>query len=267
MADEERSAIEQPPVAAYFSRLADSYGDGEYYGRRRAAGIVAISPEIVRARTILDLGCGNGAYLQDLVRVGKDAKVTGADLTIDMLSAARRRVGDRANFVKADATALPFKDRSWDLIFCSHVLQFVTDLPGCISGIARCLCAGGAFVTSLEDGALQKTLAAIMAPDELARSIASISRAARARRRNRPGDDVYLGAFASAGLVAEMRTAPFSVTGLDIEEWLRVRWMPVTSESGRAEMEQMLARFRDDKRVAELKLDYTERLLVGRKPA
>src|ERR1700674_4104675 len=109
MDDNDQSAqqsVPRAPIAAYFGRLAKSYGEGEYFGRRRAAAIAAIAGEIGRAGTILDLGCGNGAYLRDLTAIDTRAKLAGADLSIDMLSEARRRVGARANFIQADATAL-----------------------------------------------------------------------------------------------------------------------------------------------------------------
>ncbi len=54
-------------IAEYFGRLADTYGDGAYYGNRRSAVIDAIAGEIANARDVLDVGCGNGAYLTKFV--------------------------------------------------------------------------------------------------------------------------------------------------------------------------------------------------------
>jgi ubiquinone/menaquinone biosynthesis C-methylase UbiE len=266
MPDQAQAAAEGS-VAGYFSRLADTYGDGEYYGKRRAAAIVALTPEIERARHILDLGCGNGAYLQDLVRIGKDAIAVGADLTFDMLSAARRRVGARACYARADATALPFKAAAWDLVFCSHVLQFVTDIDRCVAGIVRCLRPGGVFVTTLEDSALRKALGSILNPEQWEEFRRAVFRAARARRGDRPRDEIYRAAFESAGLATELRSAPFSITGPDIEEFVRVRWMPVASDSGRADMERILAQLKNEERFRTLAVSDHERLLLGRKPA
>src|SRR5258708_32335088 len=54
-------------VAEYFGRLAGTYGDGAYYANRRRAVIDAIAGEIANARDVLDVGCGNGAYLTKFV--------------------------------------------------------------------------------------------------------------------------------------------------------------------------------------------------------
>ena len=258
--------VARPPIAAYFSRLAQSYGEGEYFGKRRAAAISAIAAEVERAGTILDLGCGNGAYLRDLVRSGARARLAGADLSIDMLSEARRRVGARVRFVQADASALPFRAASWDLVLCSHVLQFVADLDRSVAGIARCLRPGGALATTLEDSAIRQALGAILMAEQWEEFRRAVFPAIRVRP-DRSGDDAYRAAFENAGLVTETRAVPFPVTWPDIEEWVRVRWMPVATESGRADMEGIIARLGGDERIRSQTMEHRERLLVGRKPA
>ncbi len=258
--------VVRPAIAAYFSQLAKSYGEGEYFGKRRAAAISAIAAEVERAGSILDLGCGNGAYLRDLVRSGTRARLAGADLSIDMLSEARSRVGARARFVQADATALPFRAASWDLVLCSHVLQFVADLDRGVAGIARCLRPGGTLAATLEDSSIRQTLGAIMMAEQWEEFRRAVFPATRARR-DRPGHEVYRAAFENAGLVTETRAVPFPVTWPDIEEWVRVRWMPVATESGRADMERIMAQLGADERIRLQTMEHRERLLVGRKPA
>ena len=268
MDDNDQSAQQSVPraaIAAYFGRLAKSYGEGEYFGRRRAAAIAAIGGEIRAASAILDLGCGNGAFFRDLVRIGAAAKLVGADLSVDMMSEARSRLGARVHFVRADATALPFGAASWELVFCSHVLQFVADLDGCVSGIARCLRPGGVIAATLEDSSIRETLGAIMMTEQWEEFRRAVFPAARARR-TRSGDEVYREAFERAGLITEIRVAPFTVGWPEIEEWVRVRWMPVASEAGRAEIDRIMTSLGGDERIASSALEHTERLLVGKKP-
>ena len=66
-ADETSQDRRPSQIAAYFSRLSDTYGDGAYYGNRRKAVLEAIAPEFADAREVLDVGCGNGAYLTKFV--------------------------------------------------------------------------------------------------------------------------------------------------------------------------------------------------------
>src|SRR5208337_3698299 len=77
-------------------------------------------------------------------------RVTGADLSIEMLRSARCRVGGKCRLLCADVSRLPFKPESFDFIFASHVLQFVADvdLDGVVAEFARCLPPGGLLVAT-----------------------------------------------------------------------------------------------------------------------
>ena len=46
--------------------------------------------------TIVDVGCGNGTYLAELASRGFAGRVVGVDLSLGMLTAARRRLSDLA---------------------------------------------------------------------------------------------------------------------------------------------------------------------------
>ena len=54
-------------------------------------------------RSVLDLGCGDGLFVQELFRVDPDMEATLVDASADMLQAARLRLSgfERANFVRA----------------------------------------------------------------------------------------------------------------------------------------------------------------------
>ncbi len=71
--------------------------------------------------TVLDVGCGTGAHLEAYVEAG--ATCTGLDASPAMLEQARSRIADRADLVLGDATALPFDDGSFDLVFTSLFLH------------------------------------------------------------------------------------------------------------------------------------------------
>ncbi len=153
-------------VAEYFGRLAATYGDGVYYGNRRLAVLDAIAAEIARARDVLDVGCGNGAYLAKFAAARGNRRLTGADLSIDMLMSARSRVGAKCGLLCADASQPPFKPGSFDLIFASHVFQFVTDLDRVVGELARCLRPGGVIVvTGQRAESFRQMLSAIVGPD------------------------------------------------------------------------------------------------------
>ncbi len=71
--------------------------------------------------TMLDIGCGTGAFCDVLAEKGYEA--TGVDISKNMLKVAQRKTADRPiRFVHADVlNGLPFADRSFDVVFASFV--------------------------------------------------------------------------------------------------------------------------------------------------
>jgi SAM-dependent methyltransferase len=85
---------------------------------------------------VLDLGCGNGAYLERLT--AEDAWPVGVDISAGMLASA-----GRYPLVNADATCLPFADRSFGVVLAAHMLYHVAGLAAAISEMRRVLAPGG----------------------------------------------------------------------------------------------------------------------------
>ena len=251
-------------IAAYFGRLADTYGDGEYYGRRRRAVIDTIAAEIGQARDVLDVGCGNGAFLTHFDQVPGIRTVTGVDLTLDMLRTARNRVSAKCRLVRANVAELPFKAESFDFILASHVLQFAADVEGVVSGIARCLRRGGLFVaTGQRDDSVRQMLSVAVGPERWQQYRDVIFRRAARREADERPKDRYQKAFASAGLSVEERAAPFTVTWPDIDEWIRLRWIALIPDDERERANAMMAELA--KVASMLSLNLHEPLIIGRR--
>jgi ubiquinone/menaquinone biosynthesis C-methylase UbiE len=229
-------------VAEYFGRLADTYGDGAYYRNRRSAVLDALPGEIANARDVLDVGCGNGAYLTKFVQAPGIRTVTGIDLTFDMLLSARNRVGAKCRLICANVSRLPFKPESFDFIFESHVLQFVADVEGVVAEFVRCLQPGGVLITTGQrDDGVRQTLSAIVGPERWREYREVIFRRAERREADARPKDRYQQAFTQAGLRVEERTAPFTVTWADLAEWIRIRWMPLIPADERERADRMIA--------------------------
>ncbi|HEY6301402.1 MAG TPA: class I SAM-dependent methyltransferase, partial [Candidatus Binatus sp.] len=231
-------------VAEYFGRLADTYGDGAYYGNRRSAVLDALAGEIANARDLLDAGCGNGAYLKKFVEARDIRTVTGIDLTFDMLQSARNRVGAKCRLLRANVSRLPFKPESFDFIFASHVLQFVADadLEDVVAEFARCLRRGGMLVATGRRGdSARQMMSAIVGAERWREYQEVIFRRAPRREADARPKDRFQNAFVKAGLRVEERAAPFTVTWADIDEWIRIRWMPLIPEGERERADTMLA--------------------------
>jgi len=77
---------------------------------------------------VLELGCGEGGVLLDLVRWGADPeRLHGCDLLPRELAPARRRLPTAARLVTADGGALPYPDGRFDLVLQFTVFTSVLD--------------------------------------------------------------------------------------------------------------------------------------------
>ena len=102
---------------------------------RAAQALPQDEPRGERSPAILDVGTGTGTLALGAVRRWPAAVVTGLDASRGMVREARRRVtsdldsydATRMSFVVADASPLPFGDRTFDLVVSSFVLQLVPD--------------------------------------------------------------------------------------------------------------------------------------------
>jgi ubiquinone/menaquinone biosynthesis C-methylase UbiE len=104
---------------------------------------------------VLDIACGPGNFSREFARtVGEDGLVVGIDASRTMLARAAEDleaagIGNLA-FVRGDATALPFRDSSFDGVCCFAALHLFADPFGALDEMRRVLGPGGriAIMTS-----------------------------------------------------------------------------------------------------------------------
>jgi len=70
---------------------------------------------------ILDVGCGKGYLLYDFTKVVPGIEITGLDISSYAVTNAKEEVRDRIKL--GNATALPFPDKSFDLVFSLTTLH------------------------------------------------------------------------------------------------------------------------------------------------
>jgi ubiquinone/menaquinone biosynthesis C-methylase UbiE len=90
---------------------------------------------------ILDLGCGTGIVARQVAsRVGAKGKVTGIDVSPNMLAVARvaaDRKGLTIEWSEGNAEQLHFPDSSFDLVLCQFALMFVTNKAVALAEMRR----------------------------------------------------------------------------------------------------------------------------------
>ncbi len=144
MDDGTRSAEQYDAMAADYAAHNASSPFNAYYER---PATIALLGE-VSGRRILEVGCGAGVLTAWLVDHG--ATVTAFDVSDQMISLARSRIGDRARLVVADvAQPLAFAtDHSFDLVVASLVLHYVKEWRQIFGEFHRVLAPAGAVVFS-----------------------------------------------------------------------------------------------------------------------
>jgi SAM-dependent methyltransferase len=128
------------------------------YARWRESALGRVTERLERAavlglagplggRDVLDLGCGDGAYALAAARAG--GRVVAIDSSGPVIAAARRKVAAArlpVHVQVADARALPFRARSFDVVLAVTVLCFVRDPASVAAEIERVLRPGGLLV-------------------------------------------------------------------------------------------------------------------------
>jgi ubiquinone/menaquinone biosynthesis C-methylase UbiE len=101
-------------------------------------------------KQILEVGCGRGLRLQNLIRWGaRPEKLFGLDLQPTRIAEARRLLPESVHLSSGNATQLQFETQKFDLVFLFTVFSSILDhgvRTGVGQEILRVLKAGGCIV-------------------------------------------------------------------------------------------------------------------------
>ncbi|MBU4477822.1 MAG: class I SAM-dependent methyltransferase, partial [Candidatus Omnitrophica bacterium] len=107
---------------------------------------------------ILEIGCGEGLFLQRIAKDEKFSNVIGLDIWRDILSRCRNRLEDAAigtvKLVQADAGRLPFKAAALDSVVCINVFfNLASEEVVCsvLEEIARVCKKGGTVIFDIRN--------------------------------------------------------------------------------------------------------------------
>src|SRR5438552_4244021 len=91
---------------------------------------------------VVDVGCGNGAFIRQLHADRPDLPTLGLDISAGILRGVEPPV------VVADAQHLPLGDDTADAVLAMHMLYHVDDIDAGIAEIRRTLRSGGIAIAS-----------------------------------------------------------------------------------------------------------------------
>ncbi len=102
---------------------------------------------------ILDVACGTGLLLKNLLSQVSEMEVYGLDASADMLAEARLALHGHPQVELVQTTIgydtifnLPYKHESFDLITCTNALHDMPDAVALLAGLGKLLAPGGQLV-------------------------------------------------------------------------------------------------------------------------
>ncbi len=97
---------------------------------------------------LLDVACGTGLFETLLREHRPRLRITGVDLSPQMLDRARERFAgdDRVRFITGSAERLDVPDQSFDIVVCNNAFHLVQDAPAALREFHRVLRPGGRTV-------------------------------------------------------------------------------------------------------------------------
>ena len=188
-----------------------------YIERKRVRRILALLAARPGDR-VLEVGCGASNILAQV----PSARRVGIDLAESLLAKAARRLAKRGTLVQGDAEHLPFRDRAWDRVYCSEVLEHIPSPAAALAEMQRIIAGGGVAVVSVPNERLINAFKAIVRASGLYRILLG-SRSGDYQMPERMDDEWHLHVFDLAGLLALLPPG-LRVTRI---EGIPFRWLPL----------------------------------------
>lgn len=141
----------------FFGRMMVNGMNGGSHARMAEWGVSFV--DIPVDANILDVGCGGGGNIARLLCRCPKGTVTGIDHSPVSVKKSREVnataiAAGRCKVLEGSATALPFEERSFDLVTAFETVYFWPEIDKCFRGVHRTLKVGGRFVIVNEDDGL-----------------------------------------------------------------------------------------------------------------
>lgn len=139
---------------------ASRFDDGEAYERLMGVWTLGVGGVFLdwlppgHGERWLDVGCGNGAFTEQIVQRRRPTEVQGIDPSVEQIAYAQTRAGAAgAVFQVGDAMTLPFEGNRFDAAAMALVISFVPDPAKAVAEMARVVRPGGLVAAYMWDQA------------------------------------------------------------------------------------------------------------------
>jgi malonyl-CoA O-methyltransferase len=141
--------LDKSKVRGAFSQAMKTYDEVAELQRRVGQELVTKIIEHDLQGTVLDIGCGTGFLVTELIELPKTSQVIGLDIALPMLHATQQKAKpEKLLLVCADAENLPLNSQSVDHIVSNLALQWCEDLLAVFNDFKRVLKPDGQLLFS-----------------------------------------------------------------------------------------------------------------------
>jgi len=140
------SATDTDAVLKEYGKLAPHYNRRWSFYVEETLRETLSRLDLKPGESLLDVGCGTGVLLKALAASVPDAKLSGADLSPEMLDVARKSLGERVVLKQSHAESLPFSDQAFDVVVSTNAFHYFRNPLGALERMARVLRPNGRVV-------------------------------------------------------------------------------------------------------------------------
>lgn len=130
-----------------FDHQAAEYDDSHYSQHaRKLYPFIFEEIKLFQPISLLDIGCGTGELLHQILQRYDDMKIYGLDISNEMLAVAEQKLNGYAELTQGDSQYLPYGDESMDMIICNDSFHHYPEPLEVIKEIYRVLKKQGVLV-------------------------------------------------------------------------------------------------------------------------
>ncbi|AFZ01565.1 class I SAM-dependent methyltransferase [Calothrix sp. PCC 6303] len=134
---------ELDPVQQEYSRIAHKYDRRWSFYIEATIQATLSRLDIHSGDRILDLGCGTGTLIQNLLKVAPETEIVGLDPSAEMLNVARQKLPAAIDLKVGSATSIPFSSNSFDVLISTSAFHYFPNPDLAIQEMQRVLKPGG----------------------------------------------------------------------------------------------------------------------------
>ncbi len=152
-------------VSDRFSQWAGRYDKSVLqnlvFGHSHNMFIQEINPTYKMRINLLDVGCGTGEFVFKMIGHSYNIRAYGVDISSDMIKIAKSKLkSDNVEFKIGDVEDLPYEDKKFDVITCSHSFHHYPNQKKAVTEMHRVLKDNGRLMVI--DGCRDKILGRII---------------------------------------------------------------------------------------------------------